>query len=154
MIIDRLENAHLYQNLESGIVRALDFLRTTDLEKLPDGKVEIDGDRLFAMVFRGRTKSPSQAIWESHRKYLDVQYIARGAERMGWVSLSKDLAVTQAYDAEKDVALYAAEGDHIHIAAGTFVVFAPQDVHAPGIVTGRPPVPGEVLKIVVKVAVN
>jgi len=150
MILDRLEHARLYRPLGVDIARALDFLQQTDLRALPDGRHELDGDRLYAMVQRYQPKSETEAVWEAHRKYIDVQYIVEGRERMGYTYLRNELAVRQAYDAQKDFAFYDATGDLLEVPAGSFVLFMPHDVHAPGLTTEPPAASPRVCKVVVK----
>jgi YhcH/YjgK/YiaL family protein len=151
MILDRLENADLYRGLGPGIAAALDYLRATDFSRVPLGRQELDGARLFAIVQRYRTKPLNEAGWEAHRRYLDVQYVVEGDERMGYAPLQAGLAVKQAYDPEKDIAFFETWGDLFEVPAGRFAIFAPQDVHAPGLVPGPEALPTEVLKVVVKV---
>jgi len=154
MILDRLQNASLYRGLGARIAAALDYLCAGDFTRLLPGRHELDGDRLFAIVQRYRTKPLVDAVWEAHRRYLDVQYVAEGIERMGYVPLDARLAIKQPYDAGKDVVLFDAWGDLFEVAAGSFAIFAPQDVHAPGLVAGPSAVPAEVLKVVIKCQVE
>jgi biofilm protein TabA len=150
MILDRLEHARMYRALAVDIARALDYLQQTDLRALADGRHELDGDRLFAMVQRYRPKPAGEAVWEAHRKYIDVQYIVEGCERMGYTYLRNELAVRQAYDPQKDFAFYDATGDLMEVPAGSFVIFWPHDVHAPGLTTDPPERSPQVCKVVVK----
>ena len=154
MIIDRLEHARMYRALAVEIARALDYLQQTDLRALADGRHELDGDRLFAIVQRYRPKPAAEAVWEAHRKYIDVQYIVDGAERMGYTYLRSGLVVRQPYDAQKDYAFYDATGDLLEVPAGSFVIFAPHDVHAPGLTTDPPETSKQVCKVVVKCRVG
>ena len=57
MVTDKLANAHLYQSLSPAIARALAYARATDFTALADGKCPIDGDAMFALVQRQRSKS-------------------------------------------------------------------------------------------------
>ena len=150
MILDRLENAAFYRSLSPRIAAALEYLRATDFSALADGRHEIDGDRLVAMVQRYRTKPLAKARWEAHRRYLDVQYVVEGDERIGYAPVLKDSPVAEPYDADKDVMFYAVQGDLLQVSAGSFAIFAPQDIHAPGLVGGAPPVVRDVLKVVMK----
>jgi len=154
MIIDRLEHARMYRTLGVDIARALDFLQQTDLRALADGRHDLDGNRLFAMVQRYQPRSAAQATWEAHRKYIDVQYVVEGRERMGYTYLRGDLAVTQPYDADKDLVFFAAAGDLIEVPAGSFVLFAPHDIHAPGLAAEPAEAEKQVLKVVVKCRVS
>jgi YhcH/YjgK/YiaL family protein len=143
----------MYRGLGPGIAAALDWLTAADVLRLAPGRHELDGDRLVAIVQRYRTQPLAEAIWEAHRRYLDVQYVAEGTERIGYRPLEEGLAVKQPYDQGKDAALFETWGDLLEVSAGTFAIFAPQDVHAPGLVSGPSAEPAEVLKVVLKVAV-
>ena len=154
MIVDRIDNADAYGRLGGGIAAAMEYLQKTDFASLDSGRQELDGERLFAMVQRYRTKSQAQAAWEVHRQYIDVQYVVEGIERMGWAPLALGPPVVKAYDAESDAALHDADGDFVTLAAGSFAILTPQDIHAPQVAAGSPPVPSPVLKVVVKVRID
>jgi YhcH/YjgK/YiaL family protein len=154
MILDRLENAGLYRSMGANIASALDFLRRTGFSQMPVGRHEVDGDRVFAIVQRYRPKPLAQIVWEAHRRYVDVQYIAAGAERMGYAPLGDGLSVRQPYDAEKDAILFDAAGQLFTMLPGDFAIFAPCDVHAPGLATDLPDGAAEVCKVVMKCRVE
>ena len=154
MIFDRIEHAALYRGLGVDISAALDYLRGTDLSGLPDGRYELRGDRLIAIVQRYQTRPPEDARWEAHRRYLDVQYIAEGIERMGCASLHAGLTISRPYDAGLDIEFFETCGSSFEVPAGSFVIFMPQDIHAPGLAAGSPPSPSEVLKVVMKCRID
>lgn len=154
MILDRLEHACMYRPLSVEIARALDYLQQTDLAALADGRYELDGERLFAIVQRYRPKPVAEAMWEAHRRYVDVQYIVSGCERMGIAFLRSDLPVQQPYDPHKDIIFFETTGDLITVPAGSFTIFTPHDIHAPSLApaAGEPDAP--VCKVVVKCSVS
>ena len=133
MILDRLENADLYRAIGANIAAALDYLRRTDFSQMPVGRHEVDGDRVFAIVQRYRPKPLAQIVWEAHRQYIDVQCLAAGSERMGYLPLADSLSVRQPYDPQKDAVLFDADGQLFTMSPGDFAIFAPGDVHAPGL---------------------
>ena len=150
MVIDRLANASLYVDVLPGLAAAFDWLRTTDLASLPEGKIVIDGEALFAIVAEYTPREPSRCVVEAHRAYWDVQFVAHGEERMGWISLPEAVESVP-YSPERDVAFYEAHGtSFVRVPAGCFAIFGPQDVHMPG-VAPEPGTAGLVRKIVVKV---
>jgi YhcH/YjgK/YiaL family protein len=152
MIIDQIQNRVFYRQLGSRIGEALDYLAATDFAKMPDGKYELDGPRMFALVQRYRPKPLAEIVWEAHRKYIDVQFIVEGVERMGYVPLGQGMAIKQDYDPQRDIVFYDTLGDLFTVPEGGFVVFASQDVHAPGLAVDGVGADGKVLKVVVKVA--
>ncbi len=149
MILDKLENADLYRGIHPRIAAALDWLRQTDLLALPLGKTLIDGEQIFALTQEYTPQEPALLKYEAHRRYWDVQVVARGRERMGWANLSQ-MTVSEPHDAERDVAFFRGEGQFVLVPAGFFTIFSPQDIHMPGVAAE----PLEVVrKVVVKVEV-
>jgi YhcH/YjgK/YiaL family protein len=149
MIIDRLANpAPLFQ-LPARLARALEYLRATDLMSVAIGRHDLDGDRLFALVQEYTTRAADDCVWEAHRKYIDVQFVAAGVERMGFANLAQ-MRVRDAYDAARDVAFFEPGEAFVTIPAGTFAIFGPEDVHSPGHTAGAACL---VRKVVVKAMV-
>ena len=98
MIVDRLGNRSVDAHVPQRVRQALEYLRTTDMAAAALGRHDIDGDRLFALVQEYKTRPAADCVWEAHRRYVDVQYIVRGAERMGHAAMP-DMLPRQAYDA-------------------------------------------------------
>ncbi len=154
MIIATVEE--LYQQVP-GLPRlrqALDYIQNARGLDLPDGRYEIDGSMLYALVQSYQTLPPDdQAKYEAHRNYIDVQYIVSGVEVMGWAPLER-MQVTKEYQPEKDIVLgtcQAARSTLTRVEAGEAAVFFPQDAHAPKLTCAEP---GQVKKIVVKAAIG
>jgi YhcH/YjgK/YiaL family protein len=149
MVIDVIENAELYYGLSRGIADGLQWLQHTDLDALALGRHELSGG-CYAIVQDYGTKPMDQANYEAHRKYVDIQYIAKGAEAMGWANLN-DLSPDTGYDDSKDVLFLNGRGSYFTAPTGTFVIFYPEDAHAPALTPATPN--GDVRKVVVKVPV-
>lgn len=149
MIFDSMDNAELYSGLGEKFQKAFEFLKTTDFENLPLEKVQIDGDNIFAIPQKYSTKEESEAKWEAHRKYIDIQYIVSGSENIGFV-LADYLEELEPYDEEKDVEFFSGEGDYVQIHEGEFAVFFPNDAHKPGLKIESTE---EVFKVVIKIKV-
>ena len=150
MIVDRLDNAARYFGLGERIAAALKFLNDNDCTKLPVGKIPVRGEEIFALVQDNTTKPRDQGVWEAHRKYIDVQFVAAGVEEMGYANIGT-LTVRTPYDAKDDYALFDGAGSFVTVPAGSFTIFFPEDGHIPGsAVDGTPTA---VRKVVVKVAV-
>lgn len=151
VILDQLSESPRYESLHPGFTRAFAYLRAINGTEA-FGRHELDGDRCFAIVQSYRTKPVEEAIFEAHRKYIDIQFILRGSETMLWAPLSA-MDPSAAYDEAKDVTLWppTANPNAIRLGAGLFTIFFPTDVHAP---TLEWDAPAEVFKVVVKIAVN
>ena len=148
MIVDQLKNAATYYPLNPRLERALRYLEFMDLEKLAPGRYEISGDQVFALVQEYHTKPMDQGFWEAHQKYIDVQYVVTGIERMGYACVDRMRLIE--YNEEKDFARLEGEGVFLKVPAGTFLIMAPQDAHMPGMALDQP---APVKKVVVKVRV-
>lgn len=149
MIIDHIENAAAYGGLGERVRMALDYLAKTDVTELAPGRYEVDDDKVFALVQRYDTKPREKGVWEAHRRYIDLQYVASGIETMGYAPLGS-LTVSKPYAPEGDCELLEGAGAFFDAAAGTFALFYPQDAHMPGLACGASQ---PVVKVVVKIAV-
>ncbi len=148
MILDTLANAARYAGLKVGCSEAFGFLDQPGLAELPDGKYEISGDRVYAIVDRAQGRKVSDGQLEGHRKYLDIQYVISGEELMGWRP-SAGLVNAVPYDATKDLEFFEGEPESIvRVPPGSFAVFLPTDAHLPLIGDGP------IHKVVVKVAIG
>ena len=148
MIADKLSNWRRYEAL-AHLKPAFEFLEGQTEVCLGSGRIEIDGDRLFALV-QAYTPGPvAEGRFETHRRYADIQFVSRGREMIGCAPADQ-LEVESPYDPEKDVAFYALPKTFSQLALsdGCFAVFYPEDAHMPG---RRLDSDDQVCKIVVKV---
>lgn len=137
MIVDVLENARCYLTLNRGFAKAIDFLLRPDLKQLPAGKHEIDGENVYAIVSRNPGRRKEEALLETHEKYIDIQLVLAGTDRMGWKPKSLCKHPSGVYDQKNDVQFFADEPD-VWLAAesGMFAIFFPDDAHMPQISEG------------------
>ena len=94
------------------------------------------------------TKAPDLA--EAHRNYLDIQYIVKGKEVMGWADLA-DCKLEGEFNEAKDVGKYSGSFEYMTINEGICYVAFPEDAHMPG---RHLDVPNDFVKVVVKLKVN
>lgn len=129
--------------------KAFVFLNRKDLATLAPGKYPIDGDKVYATVGEFVTKDMDSTKWESHRKYIDLQYMITGKEKIGVASVA-GAKVTAAYDDAHDIAHYETNG-HFYVAEpGTFFLFFPTDAHRPDL---KEKTNDHVKKLVIKIGV-
>lgn len=149
MILDRLTCAEQYVGLHPGLAAAFRLLAPGQLTDLPAGRHELDGSRLFAVVVREPGRGRDSARLESHRQYIDIQYVVSGDDVMGWKGTDLCAEPDGAFDTVKDIGFYHDAPDAwIAVPPGGFALFFPQDAHAP--MAGQ----GELHKVVMKVAVD
>ena len=149
MILDTLENYQLYNAINERIAKGFDFLRTTDLDSLPSGKHDIEGDTIFALVQEYQTKPLEDCKLESHKKYIDIQYVIRGEEMMG-VTTQNNQKIIEVNE-EKDYTFYEGTTSLVLVSKGMFTIFFPDDLHQPCVQTESA---AEVKKVVIKVMIE
>ena len=84
MIICPWKDIKKYASVLPGIEEAFDAVNALTEYENKKAYPLSDGNRFFVAV--GTTKAPDVA--EAHRKYLDIQYIVKGKEVMGWADLA------------------------------------------------------------------
>ena len=87
-----------------------------------------------------------------HEKFLDVQFLASGREKLGFTPDTGNYEVDERFD-ERDLIFYKSVENEGYITAtpGCFCVFFPSDVHRPAVADGEPMT---VRKVVVKVSID
>jgi YhcH/YjgK/YiaL family protein len=151
MVVDTLEHAGPGQLLHEHVARALRWLKSGQAAQLPPGKYELRGQSLFAIVDEYMTRPREACRLETHRRYIDVQYVVRGRELMGYAP-AMSLKPEGLYDGERDVQFHRGHADFLLLQQGMFAVMLPSDAHMPGIAPDGEP--SAVKKIVVKAAVD
>ena len=131
MILDSLKNSGRYESVHPLFKAAFVFLKSAgDVDRL-DGRIEIDGDNLFVLKVCDRGRGKAASPLETHRKYIDIQYTVAGEDLVGWKPIPLGTA-GQGYNEEKDLEFHSGEPDQwIAHPVGTFMVFFPEDGHAP-----------------------
>lgn len=131
MIYDNLKNISLYKNVSEDIYQGLKFLQslTPDIEF---GTFWLT-PRIKVMVTEYMTKMENELGYESHKKFIDIQYPIIGEELILCQSIDK-LEQTSEYDQEHDIMFYHNNCRHhtdVVIGGGYFVVLHPDDGHEP-----------------------
>ena len=149
MICDQLKNSAVYESMGPAFQKAFAYLKTVTPDNLPGSRYEIDGSNIYAFSSDYDTLPTSERKIETHRNYLDIQYVVSGTEAMGYIP-QEGLAVSEGY--KPDVEFYDTQSDVLIPAdAGTFMIFFPQDAHRPGCTWQTT---SHVTKVVVKIALD
>ena len=146
MIIDTIENLGKYVALNPLFADVIEFLKKNDLRTMEEGKYPIKDKNLFLSVQVAKQRTKESAFIETHIEMVDIQIPISCAETYGYSPLC-DLPEFE-YDAEMDMTKY---GDtkpqtYVTIKPGQFVIFFPEDGHAPCIIDEQ-----EIKKVIFKV---
>jgi biofilm protein TabA len=130
---------------------AFAWLRTVTT-KTPEGIHKLQGDDIYANVHGYQTLPASKCRYESHQRYIDLQYCISGGEFIDCHALTA-LSPDGAYASEKDLQFHLpytkpAELASVRMIPGSFAIFFPSDAHAPKRNDGQN---NSVFKLVIKV---
>ena len=135
-----------------GLRIALNYLSGKDFTKMEPGKYPIIGKEVYALVMDITTAPGENKRAESHKKYMDIQFIVQGREKQGFAPLYGNETIIDSQE-EKDIYFYEniCNESFLDMKAGCYSVYFPNDIHRPGCMIDKP---CTVRKVVVKVSMN
>lgn len=136
MIVDTLNHFEQYVSVNPLFADVLKFMKENDLNKLEEGKHFIKDKDLFVNITTAKGKTEDEAVFETHKKMLDIQIPLDAPETYGYIPL-EDMPEAE-YNAEKDVMKYPGlKGETlVNCKPGEFAIFFPNDGHQPCIGNG------------------
>ena len=149
MIKNSLEYTKYYYNLSEKIKLGLEFIEKNNLKSFKNGKYNILENDVYVNIQDYQTKLQSEGKWEAHKKYIDIQYIIEGKEKIG-IGEIQNFEIIEQYNDENDVEFLksSAKQEFLLLKENEFVILYPHDVHKPQICVDYP---DYVKKAVVKV---
>ena len=149
MFVGEMNSKELYLNAHPKMKQAFDFLERCFQKPIAPGRYEIDGEDVYAIVFQYVPQEKETPRYETHNAYIDIQCMAAGSE-FQWYLPRADLPADVPNQPEKDITFYPFTGDgsRLHLKAGDFAVYFPQDAHLPGMADGTT---DACIRIVVKI---
>lgn len=150
-------NVHHVQNmrpcLPAPLMVALEHLRATDFDALPAGNYDLQGKDIYVQVIDLTTKPIGETRPEVHRTYIDVQFLWKGRERIGFADDTGNNKIAEDLLASRDLLFYEGMENEstIEMHPGNFAVFFPSDVHRPACCLDAP---AAIRKVVVKVRLS
>jgi len=148
MIIDKIENISMYTEL---IPDAAAGFTAKLMEKTILGK-HVLSENIYANIEMYNTKSLQDGKFESHDRYIDIQILLKGKERI-YITGRTGLTVSVPYNGDKDITFYSDDVDkyNFEVLDGTnFIMIFPHEAHASQIAIDTSE---EVLKLVIKIKV-
>ena len=152
MIITNVNNEIQNKSLAKDIRFCIEFAKKNEnkILSLVNGSYDVGYNNIKMNLGKYFTKSENEKVWESHKKYLDVQIMINGTEKVA-INDIRDMEV-KSFDEEKDLTIL--EGDKafdIIMKTGDVLVFFPNDVHKPELNVSENDDSGNIRKIVTKV---
>ena len=110
MIFSSIKNGDSFEKYPAAIQTALEYLKSHDFAAMEPGVYEIQGKDIYAQVFDAMTEDVADRRPESHEKYLDVQFLVSGRERLGFTKNTGNYKVAE-HIKERDLIFYEAVED-------------------------------------------
>lgn len=112
--------------------KAIEYIRTHDLNALENGRHELDGDNLFVNIVDGKMRPVQEARLEVHDVYIDVQVPLSKGETYGIKPRVECVSPDGVMNTVDDIMFYDDPIEETMSAeAGDIVTFAPDMAHAP-----------------------
>jgi biofilm protein TabA len=133
MILAHIDHPGTYLPLSNSNVwiKALDWIKTY-AHNSPGGIFELRGRDMYVYVHGYDTLPAEECRFESHKRYIDLQYCITGGERIAW-ELIHSLSPDDGYNQDKDFQFYKPHktSNILTLTPGYFAVFYPEDAHRP-----------------------
>ncbi len=109
--------------------QAIQTIQSINLDTIENGKYVV-ADDFYYNVFEYEPKLENDIEYEAHRKYIDIQAVAKGIDKLMYTDV-KDLELSVDYNDEKDVAFYKNSDNQscTILRPGSLVVLYPKDAH-------------------------
>lgn len=112
--------------------KAIEYIRTHDLNALENGRHELDGDNLFVNIVDGKMRPVQEARLEVHDVYIDVQVPLSKGETYGVKPRSVCTSPDGEMNLSDDIMFFDDPIEEtVSAEAGDIVTFAPDMAHAP-----------------------
>lgn len=118
---------------DRALKEAIHFLKKTDFASYQEGVYSMEDSNDYYQVLDLETNEIEDNRIEAHEKYIDIQLLVKGKEKIGVIDRSKLNKVKEDHLRERDILFYdEAPGiNFIEMKAGDFLVFFPEDAHMP-----------------------
>ncbi len=130
MIIDTVNNIQRYATMHPLFPLVFEYIKTSDLLALSNGKHDILNDDAFVLIQRGMGQTKAEAKLECHRKYIDIQLVLAGTDEMGWKPLAYCKQAIDSFNTSNDVQFFEDSPlNWFSTSDNKFCIFFPEDAH-------------------------
>lgn len=126
LVSGRIDESLLTKRVNS----AVNYIKSLDCNNLPIGKKITVYDYFFYSVQSYYTIDESSCRLESHRRYIDIQMMISGKERLDFVDISR-LTPQEQYDEYRDVVFWnpPLNMSNVTLTKGNYIILFPETAH-------------------------
>ncbi len=133
MIITNANDIWRYKGISEAMKKAIEYIESGEYKNIPQDKTRrpvVEGE---VEVIRMGYEPKTEPGWEAHENWIDIQIMLEGEEKMLYAPLAK-MTKEGDYDAKKDFQKLSGEPTvELSAKAGDFIIFFPEDGHAPNV---------------------
>lgn len=117
------------KELKRRVQEALQYIENLDKRKLENGIYRVN-DNFYYLIQEYYTKNENDYVLESHKKYIDIQWIVEGEEIIGVTDVAS-LYSEKSYCEEKDTMFWKANKSMLEVVLkqGAYIVLYPNHAH-------------------------
>jgi len=131
MIYDTLEHLKQYKGIHPNLDTAIDAILEKGADSFPEGRTDIDGDRVFVNVTRPALMPEDEAPWESHARYADLQIGLEDGETICCAPIADVTGFGPRTPGDLALSRDPVKGIPLPLKKGIFAVLFPSDAHKP-----------------------
>ncbi|MCQ2771031.1 MAG: YhcH/YjgK/YiaL family protein [Clostridia bacterium] len=129
------------------VQEALNLIYSGEIDNFEVGKHTIND---YMYVNSQEYQSKTEAAFESHKKYIDIQYVKEGEEIIN-IAPASELIVDKEYNEAKDVTLGTVKESYkVVVGPKQYRILYPEEAHQPGMAVTTP---APVKKVIIKVLI-
>jgi YhcH/YjgK/YiaL family protein len=149
MIYSSIYGADDISKYPQVIQEAIEYLKSNDFTTMEPGTYVMKGKDMYALVMDIVTSPVEDKKPETHKQYIDVQFVAAGVEKLGFTTDTGNYSIIDAKE-ENDIYFYGTIENESFIISekGCYSIFFPSDIHRPACMVLEP---AKVRKVVVKI---
>ncbi|TDQ20490.1 YhcH/YjgK/YiaL family protein [Raoultella sp. BIGb0149] len=138
--------------LPPALAQAILLAQAHDLQSIAPGRYELQGDSVFMNVMRFSSGAPAEKKAELHTRFIDIQILLAGEERIFFGVAGAARECEDAHDEDDYQLCRSIDGEQVlTLQAGMFAVFMPDEPHKPGCMVTQA---AEIKKVVIKVSAS
>lgn len=119
------------EGIKDKINRSLEYINNLDIDNVKSGLYVVSDD-FYYCVQEYCPQNDDSAVYESHKKHIDIQFLISGTERL-YVTNVNNL-IPMSYNSEKDIVSYKTSNNQssMVMTSGSYAILFPEDAHRSG----------------------
>lgn len=148
MIRGKLGEIYKQKGISLNLDRAIEYIENSFNTDMKDGHYVVEENNILVNVFSYDTMLSEEAVFEGHKKYIDIHILLSGQES---IEIADESMLTQQsdYNESEDFATYRGKATTVcQVDNSDYVITFMEDIHKPKVQIGQP---SRVKKVVIKV---